>query len=210
MGVLLFDMDGVLVDSLRAYRDAWVAWATAYAVTREEFPTDLHGLRPKDVIARVRPAADIEEAVEAFDALLDGPAAAHVVAMPGAVDLTRSLEGRPWAIVSSTQRRHVTAMLATAGIPGPPVLICGDDIERGKPDPQGYLLAAERLGAPPGSCTVVEDAPAGIEAARAAGMASIAVATTHEPEELSAADQVFPTLLEAAGALLSRSAPPQP
>lgn len=205
MAALLFDLDGVLVDSLSAYRDAWIAWATAYAVTREEFPADLHGLRPRDVIARVRPAADLDEAVGAFDALLDGPASTHVQAMPGAAGLTRALTGggAGWAIVSSTQRRHVTAMLGAAGIAVPDVLVCGDDIDRGKPDPQGFLLAAERLGAPPEACTVVEDAPAGLEAAARAGMASVAVTTTHEAGELTAAGRVFPTLAEAAGYLLS-------
>jgi sugar-phosphatase len=202
VSVLLFDFDGVLVESEEAYRAAWTAWATAYAVTREEFPTDLHGLRPSDVIRRVRPREG-DRAVEDFDALFDGPAAAEVKAMPGAVELTASLAGRPWAVVSSTQRRHVESMLAVTGIPLPPVLICGDDIERGKPDPQGYLLAAERLGVPPPACVVTEDAPAGIEAARAAGMACVAVATTHEPEELAEADRVFPTLREAAGYLLA-------
>jgi sugar-phosphatase len=206
MAALLFDFDGVLVDSLRAYRKAWVAWATAYGVTPEEFPADIHGLRPRDVIARLRPAADLEAAVAAFDALFDGPAAAHARAMPGAVDLTEELAGRPWAIVSSTQRRHVLAMLAGAGLPEPPVLVCGDDLEHGKPDPQGFLFAAERLGAAPAGCIVIEDAPAGLEAASRAGMESVAVATTHEPAELAAAGRLFATLADAAGYLRARAA----
>ncbi|GAC1362673.1 MAG: HAD family hydrolase [Actinomycetota bacterium] len=210
MGVLLFDLDGVLVDSLVAYREAWTAWATAYRVTRQEFPSDIHGLRPKDVIRQIRPAVDLEQAVEAFDALLDGPAGEQVTAMAGAVRLTADLAGSPWAIVSSTQRRHVTRMLSCAGIALPPVLICGDDIERGKPDPQCFLLGAERLGAPSSSCTVVEDAPSGIAAAAAAGMSAIALATTHRPEELSGAERVFPSLWEAKDFLLGRARNRQP
>lgn len=204
MAALLFDLDGVLVDSLKAYREAWTSWAKAYHITREEFPTEIHGLRPKDVIMRLRP--DEPRAVEDFDTLFDGPAASDVRAMPGAVDLTSALEGRPWAIVSSSQRRHVEAALRGAGIGLPPVLICGDDIEVGKPDPSCFLLAAERLGVPAGDCVVVEDAPAGLIAARAAGMESVAVATTHEPDALTSAGHVYHTLVEATPYLRESSA----
>ncbi|HLJ08573.1 MAG TPA: HAD-IA family hydrolase [Acidimicrobiia bacterium] len=200
MAALLFDLDGVLVDSLKAYREAWTAWAEAYGVTREEFPTDIHGLRPKDVIVRLRPGEP--RAVEDFDAIFDGPAARDVMAMPGAAALTAALDGRPWAIVSSSQRRHVAAALRGAGIADPPVLICGDDIAVGKPDPSCFLLAAERLGVDPSGCVVIEDAPSGLAAARAAGMASVAVATTHDPDSLTGADRVFPSLAEAAPYLL--------
>ncbi|HWD09094.1 MAG TPA: HAD-IA family hydrolase [Actinomycetota bacterium] len=203
MAALLFDLDGVLVDSLKAYREAWTAWAVAYRVTREEFPTDLHGLRPKDVIVRLRP--DSPAAVEDFDAIFDKLVGTDVLAMPGSAELASALDGRPWAIVSSSQRRHVVAALRGAGIPDPPVLICGDDVAAGKPDPSCFLLAASRLGVPAADCLVVEDAPSGLAAARAAGMASVAVATTHDAGSLTSADQVFPTLTEAAPYLLARS-----
>lgn len=211
MRALLFDLDGVLVNSFDAYRAAWTAWAVAYGITKQEFPTDIHGLRPRDVVrevvTRVRPALALAEAIETFDAGMDGPAASQVAAMPGAVALTRALAGKPWAIVSSTHARHLGAMIAAAGLAVPPVLISGDDIERGKPDPQCFLLAAERLGVPPGGCTVIEDAPPGIRAAAAAGMACVAVATTHDAGELTGAGRVFPDLLAARDHILGGTAP---
>jgi sugar-phosphatase len=94
-------------------------------------------------------------------------------------------------------------MLERAGISPPPVVICGDETVRGKPDPECFLRAAEALNATPAECTVVEDAPAGINAALAAGMAPIAVATTHAPEQLVGAKRVFPSLLAASSYLLS-------
>lgn len=211
MGVLLFDLDGVLADSIAAYRRAWTEWATHYRITREEFPADIHGLRPRDVIrliAATRPDLDANGMVEDFDRRFGVLAAEQATAMPGAVELTQALAGLPWAIVSSSQRCHVAPLLAATGIAMPPVLICGDDIAVGKPDPACFLLAAERLGVAPAACTVVEDAPAGLEAARAACMASVAVATTHEPDEVAGADRVFPTLRDAMAFLMAVAGPP--
>ena len=204
MAALIFDLDGVLVDSLKAYRAAWTGWAEANGVSLVDIASDLHGRRPRDVIARVRPDLDLAAAAEAFDTLLDGPSSA-VVAMPGAVELTAALSGYPWAIATSGQRRHVERMLAATGISHPPVLVCGDDIDRGKPDPQCFLLAAHRLGAAPQACTVIEDAPAGILAARAAGMHCVAVATTHQAADLAGAGAVFASLSEALPHLLGRA-----
>lgn len=206
MGALLFDLDGVLVNSFEAYRAAWTAWAASYGITKQEFPTDIHGLRPHDVVrevlTRARPGLDLAQAIETFDAAMDGPATAGVAAMAGAVALTRALAGRPWAIVSSTHARHLGLMIAAAGLAPPPVLISGDDIERGKPDPQCFLAAAERLGVPATGCTVIEDAPPGIRAAAAAGMACVAVATTHDAGELTGAGHCYPNLLAARDHLL--------
>jgi sugar-phosphatase len=88
------------------------------------------------------------------------------------------------------------------------VLVCGDEISRGKPDPECFLQAAERLRAEPASCTVIEDAPAGIQAAQAAGMSTIAITTTHDASELAAADETFASLRDAAPRLLTRAAEP--
>ena len=211
---LLFDLDGVLVDSEEAYRAAWTAWAGHYALTAADFPADIHGLRPHDVvlavIAAARPHADPQEAVARYDAAFDRPAREHTVAMPGAVELTRALaaQGRAWAIVSSTHRRHLDLMIDAAGLAVPAVVISGDDIARGKPAPDGFLLGAQRLGLAPAACTVVEDAPPGVAAAVAAGMDCVAVATTHAPGDLAAAGAVFGSLLSASDHLLELTGSP--
>lgn len=201
MHALLFDMDGVLVESLAAYRDAWTNWAAAYGVTLAAIAADVHGRRPEDVIHRVLPGA-ADEALEAFDRLLEA-GLPLVLGMPGARELTARLPPRQWAIVTSSSRRHAVPMLEYAGVSPPAVVVCGGDITRGKPDPECFLRAAELLGVAPGDCTVVEDAPAGIEAALAGGMQPVAVATTHVPEQLSRASRVFPSLADASGYLLS-------
>jgi sugar-phosphatase len=200
--VLLFDMDGVLVDSVEAYRLAWTRWAAFYEVETAAIASDVHGRRPEEVMQRVLADVAPDQALGTFDRLLDA-AASTVGPMPGAQDLTGQLPEGRWAIVTSGRRRHVIPMLERAGITPPAVVICGDETVRGKPDPECFLRAAEVLNAKPEECTVVEDAPAGINAALAAGMAPIAVATTHAPEQLVGAKRVFPSLLAASSYLLS-------
>jgi len=206
-GALLFDLDGVLVNSLQAYAAAWTGWAAVYRVSLAAIATVAHGRRPCDVIRLVRPDLDVALATKTFETLLEGQAAGEVVAAPGAVGLTQSLSGRAWAIATSSQRRHVERTLQSLGIVEPPVLVCGDDTDRGKPDPQCFQLAARRLGHDPAACTVVEDSPAGIQAAQSAGMACVALATTHRVQELSGADGVFASLIDAWDALLDRCGP---
>lgn len=112
--------------------------------------------------------------------------------------------GARWAIVTSGRRDHVLAGLARSGLPIPSVLVCGEDVTHGKPAPDCFLAAARRLGVRPASCTVVEDAPVGIMAAKAAGMEVVAIATTHQTSELAAADRVYASLQEAAPYLAAR------
>jgi sugar-phosphatase len=199
---LLFDLDGVLIDSAPAYRAAWKEWAEIYQVDEEAIWRDAHGRRPDDIIRRVRPEGKLAEALQSFDRLLGGGAAQGVSPLPGALDLLAHLHVGEWAIVTSGRRRHVQSMLSQAEIPIPSVLVCGDDTAEGKPNPECFLLAAERLQVQSSRCIVVEDAPAGIKAARAAGMTPVAVATTHRPEELVAAERVFASLTNAGGYLL--------
>lgn len=116
-----------------------------------------------------------------------------VVALPGAEDLLRSLPRDRWAAVTSGGRELMTARLQAAGLPVPDVLVAAEDVAVGKPDPAGYLLAAQRLGADPADCVVLEDAPAGLEAGRRAGCRVLAVATSHTPEQL-AGWEVIPDL----------------
>lgn len=166
---LLFDNDGVLVDSLEPAAVAWDAWAAVYAPAFD-FRTQVeHGVRASDTVATLVAPEVFDEAIAALDkAELDGSDVCD--ALPGAVELTRSLPAERWAVVTSAIRPLGLARLAAAGHPTPPAVISADDVSRGKPDPEPYLMGAEALGVSPDECAVFEDAPAGIAAARAAGV----------------------------------------
>lgn len=187
---VLFDNDGTLIDSLDAVRRSWVAWAIEHQVD----PFDLqkfHGLPAAAIVATLLPDGDTSAALarimEIEEADTEG-----VVALPGAREAFRALGPRA-AIATSATRDLAIARLEAAGIEIPTVLVTADDITRGKPDPEPYLLAALRLGADPSQCLVVEDAPSGLTSARAAGCATLAVVSTHEAHELEA-DLVVPDL----------------
>ena len=106
--------------------------------------------------------------------------------LPGAVRLLDALPKRSWAVATSGVRPIATARLRRAGLPVPPVLVCAEDVTRGKPSPDAYLLAARELGVSPPDCLVVEEAPAGVQAARAAGMTVVGLTTTHRVDQLGA------------------------
>ncbi len=168
-----------------------------------------YGLDPAAVIARIPgrraidsvrefiPDAPEAEILRAATAQERAALADHdgVVALPGARRLLTALGDGGWAVVTSSPRELATVRLDVAGLPPPPVLIAAEDVSAGKPDPEPYLRAATRLGADPPACTVFEDAPAGIAAARAAGMLVVALSTSHPATELShLADTVVPDL----------------
>ena len=165
---LLFDCDGVLVDSLVSAGRAWDAWSARWAPDFDYHTQMIHGRRAGDTV-RDLVAADV--AVEAELELEQDEIreAAGTEAIRGARELTSSLE-LPWAVVTSGTRDLARARLASAGIPAPAVLIAAQDVTRGKPDPEPYATGAERIGVPASDCVVFEDARAGIEAARAAGV----------------------------------------
>lgn len=169
----LFDLDGTLVDSERASARAWARVAERYALDLDAI-LRVHGGRPPEgTLALAAPQLDgatLAEAVaELWRAVYDD--VEGVTAHAGAHDLIRAVEdaGRPWAIVTACDRRLAAARLGAAGI-RPRVTVTSDELTAGKPDPQGYLLASTRVGVPPSECLVVEDAPAGVQAGRAAGM----------------------------------------
>lgn len=186
---VIFDLDGVLVDSMVVIERHWRQWAIQHNFDAAEIMRVAHGRRTVETIRLVAPHLDAEveaarfEAGEAFDT--DG-----LVEMNGAARLVRSLPSSSWAVATSGTRDTAMTRLRYAGLPMPTVLVTADDVKRGKPDPEAYLLASERLGVVPEGCIVVEDAPAGVEAAHAGGMRVIAVATTHAQEKLESADTV--------------------
>jgi sugar-phosphatase len=166
---VLFDMDGTLVDSDKAVERAWLTWASEFGVDGQTAYRLAHGAPSQYAVRRLFPAFD-EDQVEAASARqleLQYDDLDDVVAAPGALSLLAALK-LPWAVVTSADARLAKARLGAAGIE-PPVLVTTDDIEVGKPDPAGYLLAAQLLNVAPANCLVVEDAEVGLEAARAAG-----------------------------------------
>jgi len=182
---LVFDLDGVLVDSTAYVEQQWRRWASARGLRPEPFLRVCHGRRALETIRMAAPHLDAEAEVRAFIPL-DETGSEPLGPLPGALRLLAALPRGTWAVATSGIRPVATSRLRRAGLPIPPVLVCADDVARGKPSPDAFLLAARGLGFPPEQCLVVEDAPAGIQAARAAEMGVIGLATTHRADQLAA------------------------
>jgi len=186
---VLTDLDGVLIDSTTAVEKVWREWAGRVGVDAGSVLANLHGVRSEDTVARLVPATDVDVEVAALEAAeLEHADEARLV--PGADALVASLPAGRWAVVTSGSRVLATARLEAGGLPRPAVLVTAEDVAVGKPDPEGYRAAASALGFDVSRCLVVEDAPAGIAAGRAAGATVIAVTTSHPREELSRAHLV--------------------
>lgn len=190
---ILFDIDGTLVDSTAAVERTWRVWADAHAVDIDELLSVSHGRRSEDTIAMFLPEAARADAVRFLDDLetldLDG-----ITALPATADLLASLPAHRWAVVTSGNRSLMQARLRTAGLPIPEVMVTSEDVSNGKPDPQGYRLAAQQLGLAPERCLVVEDAPPGIGAGLAAGGPVLGVATSHPASAITEAHAVVDDL----------------
>jgi mannitol-1-/sugar-/sorbitol-6-phosphatase len=181
---VIFDLDGVLVDSAAFVERQWRRWAEARGLSPEPFLRVCHGRRAVETIRLAAPHLDAE--AEAAGVSEDDLAGPGIAALPGAERLLTQLPAATWAVATSGTRAAALARLRHAGLPEPRVMICAEDVVRGKPHPEVYQRAASALGAPPAECVVIEDAPAGLEAARAAGIPAIGLATTHDPSELPA------------------------
>jgi sugar-phosphatase len=207
LSAICFDMDGTLVDSTVVVERHWRRFADRHGLDAESFLGQVHGIRTSDAIATVAPWLDARAEAERLDAGeaddVDG-----LRPVPGAGRLLAALPDDAWAVVTSAGRTLARARLQAAGLPVPRILVCSEDTPAGKPAPDCYLAAARRLQAIPGDCLVVEDVPAGIEAARAAGMPVVGITTTH-PAAALAADACVDTLHELidAIAVLGRAAP---
>ncbi|NAZ82473.1 HAD-IA family hydrolase [Kineococcus sp. R8] len=169
---VLFDCDGVLVDSDASVTAAWSRWSRDEGLDPVAVVAQVHGRRAADTVAALVAARGRAAALERIDRY-ELEAAAEVTAVPGAAELTAALPAGRWAVVTSGTRALATARLAAAGLPAPAVVVTADDVRVGKPDPEGYRLAARLLGVEPGRCVVVEDAASGVAAARAAGVAAV-------------------------------------
>jgi sugar-phosphatase len=182
---IVFDLDGVLVDSTRYVEQQWRRWAMARGLSPEPFLRVCHGRRALETIRLAAPQLDAEAEIAAF--VPDESAEAELLApIDGAARLLHVLPPGCWGVATSGPRTAATARLRSAGLPIPDVLICAEDVREGKPSPDVYLAAAAGLAVAPADCIVIEDAPAGIQAARSAGMQVIALTTTHAASALEA------------------------
>lgn len=179
---LLFDMDGTLIDSRAVVEKIWKRWCDENGIDWHDVLPRLHGVRMRDSVAMfAKPGMDVEavyqrlyrEEVEDVDG---------IVPIPGAPELLGSLPSDAWTIVTSADTELARARLGAAGIVPPEHMVTGEIVARGKPDPEGYLLGARRMGASPRDCIVFEDAKAGIDAGLAAGSRVVAIAGDHPAE----------------------------
>ena len=199
---ILSDLDGVLVDSHASVMRAWRWWAEGHGIERDPDEWVEHGRPSGAVIGELRP--DLDEHAEA--AAIDERQARDlegVVALPGAAQLLGPGGPRPLAVVTSGVFPLATARLRAAGLPVPDVLITPERVGNGKPHPEPYLLAASDLGADPADCVVLEDAPAGIAAGRAAGMHVVGITTALTAAQLPEAHEHAASVAE----WLSRASP---
>jgi beta-phosphoglucomutase family hydrolase len=199
---VIWDLDGVIVDTGRFHLSAWrqLSEEMGFYFTAEDFRR-VFGLRDSDAIRRVLApdisADEVEALAERKEAIFRAEVKGKIKPLPGVLPLLHSLKenGFRLALASSTVPENIKMLLSSLGIEQLfDCLVSGRDVSRGKPDPEGFLLAAKRLGVEPGSCVIVEDAIDGVRAAKAAGMKCVAVANTHPRESLSAADLTVDSL----------------
>lgn len=192
---LLLDMDGVLIDSTPAVERVWRKWAIEHKLDPDAVVEQAHGRRSVETIRAVAPHMNAErENVQVEQMEIDDKEG--VTALEGASQLLRNLSSERFAIVTSATRPLAVARLGYAGLPVPQHIITADDVGEGKPSPEPYLKGAALLGAKPADCLVVEDTPAGIQAAHAAGMQVIALTTTYPEHELKSANAIVSSLAE--------------
>ncbi|TPG16972.1 HAD family hydrolase [Pedococcus bigeumensis] len=192
---VLFDMDGTLIDSIPVVIRSWVRWAQEEGVDPRRL-TGFHGVPAKGIIATLLPPERLDAAFDRIEAIeiadTDG-----ITVLPGALDALAALTGQVelCAIATSCTRPLADTRLAATRLPAPGVVVTASDVAQGKPHPDPFLLAATRLGVDPADCLVVEDAPGGLDAARAAGCTTLAVTTTTAESDL-VADAVVATLAD--------------
>jgi sugar-phosphatase len=183
---VLFDLDGVLVDSTPAVARVWAGWAHEHGLDPGEVVKKAHG-RPsvatiRELLPNADHAAENREVERREIADIEG-----VVPLPGAMELLQALPLDRWAIVTSCTRALAAVRISAAGLPKPKYLVTSTDVQQGKPDPEPYLKGAQILGVPAADCLVIEDAPAGIRAGKAAGARVLALRTTASDAELQQA-----------------------
>lgn len=197
---ILFDMDGVLMDSTPSVERVWRAWAAKHGLDPERVASQAHGRRSIETIRAVAPELDAAtENVVVEQMEIDDNEG--VTALPGAAELLAHVPPERFAIVTSATRPLAVARLGYAGLPVPRHMITANDVIRGKPSPEPFLKGAALLGAAPADCLVFEDSPAGIASARSAGMKAIALQTTYPADQLQAAHAILGNLADVTATL---------
>jgi len=182
---LLFDNDGVIVSSIASVNRCWRKWAEHYGVpVAADFEIE-HGTRAVDVMQKLVPGIDVVEGLKVIEDM-ELEDVADLEVLPGVKTLLESLPMERWAIVSSATYRLLIGRLKVAGLPVPERIVSGDRVVHGKPHPEPYIKGAELIHAAPGDCIVIEDAPSGARAGKAAGCRVLGVLGTHSAEELRA------------------------
>ena len=176
---ILLDMDGTIVNSIKAAERIWSAWALRHGLDVEAFLPTLHGMRSVETVRRLGLAGVDPEAEAAAITQAEIDDVAGVEPIPGAPELLAALPPARWAVVTSAPRALALSRIGAAGLPHPPLLVAAEDVERGKPAPDCFHLAAGRLGTTADRCLVCEDSPAGIAAAEDAGARVLVVTATH-------------------------------
>ena len=177
----LFDMDGTLLDSSAVVHRVWRSWAVRHGIDPATLLAAMHGVRAEDTVRRfagstLDVAAETEWIHQAELGDVEG-----LVPLEGIGAFISRLKPREWAVVTSATRELATVRLRAATLPLPEVFITADDVSRGKPDPEGFVLAAQRLDVDIKECLVFEDSPAGVKAAKASG-AHVAIVGGHVPD----------------------------
>lgn len=192
---MLFDLDGVLVDSAECIEATWRKWAARHHLDPEHVIAAAHGRRAVETVRLVAPELSVEvELAELAESEATTSEGVHEVV--GARELLGMLPHGAWGVVTSGIRAVAEFRLRHTRLPSPAVMVCADEILLGKPDPEGYLVAAALLRHAATDCVVIEDTPAGIESAQAAGMRVVAIASTYPAERLSGADAVVAQLAD--------------
>jgi sugar-phosphatase len=190
---VVFDLDGVVVDSRAVVERTWRRWAERHGRDGSNIAARAHGRRSIDTVSEIAPELDVRSEVAWLaDAELNDTEGLR--ALPGAYEALSALPDERRAVVTSGGKALAIKRLSVTGLPIPAVLVAAEEVAEGKPDPAGYLMAAGRLQIAAGRCVVIEDTPPGIEAGRAAGCAVIATATTFDAALLQAADVVVNSL----------------
>ena len=188
---VLFDLDGTLVNSKPAVERAWIQLAQEASIPLEKM-SGLHGIPAEQSLRKILPDRSESEIIKWVERIeyLESSDTNGVIAIDGAIELLAKLDEKKilWTIVTSCTTPLALSRVKAAGIPFPENSVTFNDVEKGKPFPDPFLLGAKRLGVNPKDCVVVEDAPAGVIAGKAAGCVVAAVLTSHEKHELQMAD----------------------